>query len=174
MRPGRVSVLAAFSLAVLSVTWHPSVAAPPPGRPCAPAMAPEAHASVPLFHRSECRQCLRAGAASVDITPPLGVPLAGYGGFGRRPLIPNLLNGDPYTFWFKASRGVDLPIMARALVLERGDVRVLWLSVDLVAIDARLVAARDSLGSSPWTASSLRSPITSSGGWFWRRGTPNP
>lgn len=140
MRPGRVSVLAAFSLAVLSVTWQPSVAAPPPGHPCAPALAHQAHASVPLFHRSECRQCLRAGAASVDITPPVGVPLAGYGGLGRRPLIPNLLNGHPYTFWFKPSRGVDLPIMARALVLERGDVRVLWLAVDLVAIDARLVA----------------------------------
>ena len=76
----------------------------------------------------------------MDITPPVGVPMAGYGGLGRRALIPALANGSPYTFWFKPSRGVDLPIMARALVLERGDVRVLWLAVDLVAVDAPLVA----------------------------------
>jgi len=75
----------------------------------------------------------------MDMTPPVGVPLAGYGGFGRRLFIPDLLNRYPYAFWFKPSRGIHLPIMVRALILERGGVRVLLMAVDLVGIDPQLV-----------------------------------
>lgn len=83
---------------------------------------------------------LLAGARAVDVTPPVGVPLAGYGGMGRRLLLPDLLNRYPYAFWFKPSRGVHDPIMARALVLQSGARRVLWIAVDLIGPDPEMVS----------------------------------
>jgi hypothetical protein len=82
---------------------------------------------------------LLAGAHALDITPPIGVPLAGYGGAGRRLLLPDFLNRYPYAFWFKPSTGVGDPIMARALVLRSGERRVLWVAVDLVGVDSDMV-----------------------------------
>ncbi len=142
MRPGTVRFLATLGLLALSSAGQPGFAAPaggPLGARELPhgAGVPTAGESAIQFSRlKECPDCLRAGAARLDITPPVGVPLAGYGGLGRRLLVPDLY---PYTFWFKPSRGVHLPIMARALVLERGGVRVLWVAVDLVGVDAQLV-----------------------------------
>ncbi len=97
--------------------------------------APAAPGSIP----SACARCLVAGAASVDVTPPVGVPLAGYGGAARRPLFPDLLDRHPLAFWFKPSGGVHDPIMARVLLLQFGTVRLLWTSVDLVGVDADMV-----------------------------------
>ena len=51
-----------------------------------------------------------------------------------------ILNRYPYTFWFKPSRGVHDPIVARALVLQSGPRRVLWIAVDLVGPDPEMVA----------------------------------
>ena len=67
-------------------------------------------------------------------------PLAGYGGFPRRAWIPDLLGRHPDTFWFRPATCVHDPIKVRALVLEAGGVRLLWLAVDLVGIDPSLVA----------------------------------
>jgi hypothetical protein len=75
----------------------------------------------------------------VDVTPPVGVPLAGYGGGARRLLFPDLLDKHPLAFWFKPSVGVHDPIMARALVFQSGAVRLLWISVDLIAVDPDMV-----------------------------------
>ena len=86
------------------------------------------------------RSPLLAGARAIDVTPPVGVPLAGYGGVGRRLLLPDFLNRHPYAFWFKPSTGVHDPIMARALVLQSEERRVLWLAVDLVGADHDLVS----------------------------------
>ncbi len=83
---------------------------------------------------------LLAGAHWTDITPPVGVPLAGYGGLGRRLLIPDLLRRYPYAFWFKPSTGVHDPILARALVLQSGTHRVLWIALDLVGPDPEMAA----------------------------------
>jgi len=83
---------------------------------------------------------LLAGADAVDIAPPAGVPPAGYGGVARRLLIPDFLNRHPYAFWFKPGTGIHDPVMARALVLESGESRVLWLSVDLVAVEPEMVS----------------------------------
>jgi hypothetical protein len=83
---------------------------------------------------------LLAGAAAVTIELPPDVPLGGYGGFPRRAWIPDLLGAAPDTFWFRPATSVHDPIKVRALVLERGAVRLLWLSVDLVGMDPTLVA----------------------------------
>jgi hypothetical protein len=78
---------------------------------------------------------LRAGAASVELKLPAGVPLAGYGSVRRRLLVPDLLGRHPHAFWFKPSDGARDPIMARALVIETPGTRVLWVTTDLVAVD---------------------------------------
>ncbi|MDP2700849.1 MAG: neutral/alkaline non-lysosomal ceramidase N-terminal domain-containing protein, partial [Candidatus Rokubacteria bacterium] len=44
------------------------------------------------------------------------------------------------TFWFNPSSGVHDPFRVRALAFESGGLRVVWLSVDLVAVDPTMVA----------------------------------
>lgn len=83
---------------------------------------------------------LLAGATSVVVSLPDDTPLGGYGGFPRRAWLPDLLGHYPDTFWFRPATGVHDPIRVRALVLEAGGVRVLWLALDLVGIDPTLVS----------------------------------
>jgi hypothetical protein len=83
---------------------------------------------------------LLAGAAAVTVDLPADTPLGGYGGFPRRAWLPDLLGSHPDTFWFRPATGVHDPIRVRALVLEAGSVRLLWLSADLVGMDPTLVA----------------------------------
>ncbi len=93
---------------------------------------------------------LLAGAAVSDITPPVGVPLGGFGEGDRRLSFPDL---DP-TNWntlFHESEGIRDPILAKALVLDDGVERVALVAVDLIgatgdAVDevAGLVAAQGS------------------------------
>lgn len=113
----------ALLLAAWSVLWLGAAAAS--GEPRPAAAAPE----------------LLAGAGTVDVTPPVGVPLAGYGGMRRRLPVPDLLDRYPAAFWFKPSTGVHDPILARALVLQSGARRILWLAVDLVGVDPGMLQA---------------------------------
>jgi hypothetical protein len=82
---------------------------------------------------------LRAGAASVTVDLPDGVPLAGYGALPRRRLWPDLLGRHPHTFWFRPSQGTRDPITARALVLDTAATRLLWATADIVGVDAGFV-----------------------------------
>ncbi|HXJ84263.1 MAG TPA: neutral/alkaline non-lysosomal ceramidase N-terminal domain-containing protein [Candidatus Methylomirabilis sp.] len=82
---------------------------------------------------------LLAGAARVEVTLPSGTPLGGYGGFPRRAWLPDILGRHPYAFWFRPSTGVHDPITIRSLVLESGQVRLLWVTLDLVGIDPGLL-----------------------------------
>jgi hypothetical protein len=83
---------------------------------------------------------LLAGATSVVVSLPDDTPLGGYGGFPRRAWLPDLIGRYPDTFWFRPATGVHDPIKVRALVLESGSVRVLWLALDLVGMDPTLVS----------------------------------
>jgi len=83
---------------------------------------------------------LTAGAASLEIQLPAGVPLAGYGSFPRRAWIPDVIGRFPNAFWFNPSSGVHDPLRVRALALESGGLRVVWLSLDLVAVDPTMVS----------------------------------
>lgn len=80
-------------------------------------------------------ESLRAGAAAVPLRIPAGTPLAGYGSFARRLLLPDILGRYPHAFWFRPHEGELDPVAARALVLEAGSVRVAWVAVDLIAVD---------------------------------------
>jgi hypothetical protein len=82
---------------------------------------------------------LRVGAASNPLQVPARVPLAGYGSFRRRPWLPDLLGRHPAAFWFRPSVGTRDAVMARALVIETGNTRLLWATVDLVAVDDQFV-----------------------------------
>ncbi len=98
-------------------------------------------AAAPLRPTSRpCEACLRAGAATVPLDVPAGTPLAGYGSLARRLLIPDVLGRYPHAFWFKPHEGELEPLAARALVLEAGGVRLVWIAVDLVAVDRRFTA----------------------------------
>lgn len=82
-----------------------------------------------------CDGCVRAGAASVALGVPPGTPLAGYGSAARRQLFPDILGRIPHAFWFKPHTGEMDPLFARALVLDDGRARVVWIVVDLIAVD---------------------------------------
>lgn len=80
----------------------------------------------------------RAGAAAVDMTPPTGVPLAGYGGGDRRRRFPDLNPFNDST-WLQPNTGVHDPIMAKALIVANGSTSVAILTLDAIATDARVV-----------------------------------
>lgn len=77
----------------------------------------------------------QAGAAAVDVTPPVGVPLAGYGGGARRRSFPDLNPFNDYTF-LQPSTGTHDPIQAKALVVDNGHERVCLVTLDAIACDA--------------------------------------
>lgn len=70
---------------------------------------------------------LRAGAAWIDITPPLGTPMAGYG--DRKGV----------------SIGIHDPLRAAAMVLDDGNAAVALVNMDWVGVDAAFVAQVRSL-----------------------------
>jgi len=89
------------------------------------------------------RSPLRAGAAAVDVTPPVGVPLGGYGSGDRRnaflPVLPGA-DHDPtnYVVLFKPSTGKRDPIRAKVLVLDDGVRKVGIVSADVVGASTQL------------------------------------
>jgi len=92
-----------------------------------------------------CDACVTAGAGRATLAVPPGTPLAGYGGFARRLLFPDVFDRYPHAFWLKPSVGQRDPLAARALVLERDGTRVTWVTLDLIAVDqafTRAVTAR--------------------------------
>lgn len=64
---------------------------------------------------------LRAGAAVVDITPPMGTPLSGY----------TARLGE-------ASKGVHDPLTATALILDNGETKVCFLALDTLLIREKI------------------------------------
>lgn len=67
-------------------------------------------------------ETLRAGFATVDITPPLGVYLAGH-------------------FNARQANGIHDPLTAQIIVLQRGDQRLALIGCDLIGVVAELTAA---------------------------------
>jgi len=92
-----------------------------------------------------CPGCVVAGAGRAPLAVPDGTPLAGYGSFGRRLVVPDVFDRYPHAFWFKPARADGDGLAARALVLERDGTRVVWVALDLLAVDrafSETVAAR--------------------------------
>ncbi len=74
---------------------------------------------------------LAAGVGRADITPPVGTPLAGYGGRAGKP-----------------STGVHDPTEARALIIDNGVEKIAFLSVDHLGYDHAMVERVRSIASS--------------------------
>ncbi len=91
--------------------------------------------SLLLVVPSYAAEQLKVGLAAIDVTPPIGVPLGGYGTPSRR-LSPMDWKGKyKYAFMLKPSTGKRDAIRAKAMVLIKGSEKLLFLSIDLVAID---------------------------------------
>jgi neutral ceramidase len=58
---------------------------------------------------------LRVGVAALDITPPLGIPLAGY-------------------YHARGADGVLDPLFSKALVMEANGTRAAWVALDLISV----------------------------------------
>lgn len=101
----------------LTSTVAPAVSGAAPVTSAAPVVP-----ATPLF----------AGASRVDVTPPLGVPLAGYGGGDRRHPFPNL-NPNDYDHFLRPSTGQRDPICARALYISDGKTAVTFVALDAIA-----------------------------------------
>src|SRR5262245_49403506 len=73
---------------------------------------------------------LLASVVSIEITPPVGVPLAGFGGGPRREI--DVLGKSKYASYLKPSTGVLDPIYAKILVLKRGKEQLAFIAYDLI------------------------------------------
>lgn len=82
---------------------------------------------------------VEVGFGTADVTPPVGVPLAGYS--NRRAWPTQWFAGHPYAHYFEPSTGVHDPIEAHAMALVQGERRLVFLRLDLVAISTDLIRA---------------------------------
>jgi neutral ceramidase len=84
------------------------------------------------------RAQLQAGAAAVELALPGGLPLAGYS--ARRSALPDVLGQYEYAHYFPPCAGKrdGEEIRAKALVLERSGAKLVFVSLDVVGVDAPL------------------------------------
>jgi len=76
---------------------------------------------------------LYAGMASVDVTPVVGVPLAGYGEGERRSY--DVFNRYPYATVLSPSVGKRDPIRAKVLILKKNNgQRLLFIGIDTIGV----------------------------------------
>jgi len=97
-------------------------------------------AAIPLAASAGPAQATGVGLAAVDIEPPLGAPLAGYGARARR--LPGFVdwgNKHPYATWFRPSEGRHTPVRSKAMVVQHADGRLVFVSLDLVGVERRMV-----------------------------------
>lgn len=80
-------------------------------------------------------ETIRAGMHAEDVTPVIGVPLAGFGGGDRRQIPWDVTGKYPYATFLKPSTGKLDAIRSKALVIERGAERIFFVSVDIVGSD---------------------------------------
>jgi hypothetical protein len=79
---------------------------------------------------------LYAGVEKVEITPEIGVPLAGWS--GRRLSFPDIWPFNYHTY-FKPSEGTRDSLYAKSLVLDNGSERVCIVTLDAGAADGEVV-----------------------------------
>jgi len=77
---------------------------------------PDAHA------HARASIALKAGVATVDITPPIGYRMSGY-------------------FRERLCTGVDNPLQAKALVMQQGATQTAWIFCDLIGLSAEISQA---------------------------------
>lgn len=83
----------------------------------------------------------RVGIAAINADPATGIPLAGYGDARRRLKPWDWKDEIPHCFFFKPSIGVRDPIRAKALVVETGGKRAIFVSIDVIGVTDSLIEA---------------------------------
>ena len=78
--------------------------------------------SLLLFHHGSVRAQIRVGVSTVDISPPLGTPMAGY-------------------YSARGCTGLHDPLYASAMVIENDSTRVALVALDLISTTRELVDA---------------------------------
>jgi neutral ceramidase len=89
----------------------------------------------PAFAQSPTQQ-LQVGFGSVDLVTPAGVPLAGYGSVARRAFP--YVHRNEYAKFFKPSSASHDAIRSKAMLLMKGDKKLLFISMDLAALTAEM------------------------------------
>ena len=118
---------------------------------------------------------LYVGAAAVDVTPPIGTPLGGYGSIVRRmPGLLDWLNQYPYANFFAPSLGSLDPIRSKAVILKNSQRMTVFISLDVVGVTAdlhdTLVAKLKPLGFDDVFVSAIHThsgPGALSKSWVW-------
>ncbi len=91
----------------------------------------------PLSLIAQTNPSLYVGIASTDATPPVGVPLGGYGGTGRRLKFFLDWGGKyPLASYLKPSHGVLDPLRAKTMIVKNNQRSFLFVSLDVIGISA--------------------------------------
>lgn len=93
---------------------------------------------IPRQERRPSQLPQRVGLAASDVTPAMGVPLAGYGGGARRSMTGVVWSKSPFAHYLSPSQGTHDPIRAKAILFETSDGKILFLSLDVAAVPASI------------------------------------
>lgn len=75
---------------------------------------------------------VEVGMSKVDITPPVGVPLGGYGGVDRRIIPWDIFNKHKYAKYLRPSDGIIDPIYSKVMIVKKDGKSTLLISQDLI------------------------------------------
>ena len=83
---------------------------------------------------------LLVGLSGLDMKPKIGIPLAGYGAKERRlkDFVDWRMQYSESTL-FKPSTGVHSPIRSKVMVLQKGNEKVVFISLDTVGVEDRFI-----------------------------------
>jgi hypothetical protein len=83
---------------------------------------------------------LLGAVEGLDIEPPVGIPLAGYGSKERRlPSFYDWRSQHSESSLFKPSEGYHSPIRSKVIVLKKGDEFIVFISLDTIGVETRFV-----------------------------------
>ncbi len=81
----------------------------------------------------------RVGISAIHAEPEIGIPLAGYGDERRRLKNWDWSNQFPHSFFFKPSIGIRDPIRSKAMIVETGGSRAIFVSLDVIGVTKSFV-----------------------------------
>jgi hypothetical protein len=87
-------------------------------------------------HVSFAQEVGLVGFSAVDATPPIGVPLGGYGSPKRKLSFPwDILGEYPYASFMLPSVGIQTPIRSKSMYIQSVDKKLVFISVDAVGLE---------------------------------------